>query len=122
MSKKQRHTVLFCGIVMLVVASLGTACSSLKEQTSAHQNTEVRVINRNWLSMEIFVADQGRRERLGRVASGKTKRFKIPAYLLASGTSIRFEMESSGPTPTVLSESLVIKPGEDVVLVIPNTR
>lgn len=122
MRQERRRTTIHWGLVLLILASLGAACSSLKEQTSVHENTEVRVINRNWLSMEIFVADQGRRERLGRVASGKTKRFKIPAYLLASGTSIRFEMESSGPTPTVLSELLVIKPGEDIVLVIPNTR
>lgn len=110
------------GAVVLLVALLGVGCTSLKEQSDEHGGTMARVTNRNWLSMEIFVADQSRRVRLGRVQSGKTKEFRIPPYLLASGTSLRFEMESSGATPTVLSESIVIKPGEDIILIIPNTR
>lgn len=110
------------GAIAMCLMLLSVGCASLKEQSDQHGGTMALVTNRNWLSMEIYVVDESRRVRLGRVQSGKQKEFRIPPYLLSSGTSLRFEMESSGPTPTVLTESIVLKPGEDIVLVIPNTR
>ena len=82
----------------------------------------VKVTNRNWLSMEIYVLGQSRRVRLGRVSAGQSKQFTIPAHLLTGATPLRFEMESSGAQRDVFSEAFVVAPGEEVVLVIPNTR
>ena len=52
----------------------------------------------------------------------QTKQFTIPGHLLSGATPLRFIMESSGPQPDVLSESFVVTPGEEVILVIPNFR
>ena len=82
----------------------------------------VQVTNRNWLSMEIYVIGQSQRVRLGRVGTGKTQRFIIPSHLITGATPLRFTMESSGASPTTLSESFVVAPGEEIILVIPNTR
>ena len=112
----------FLAMIALLGVLLLSACGSAKEQTSEQDGTPVQVTNRNWSSMEIYVVGQSQRVRLGRVASGKSKRFTIPAYLLSGATPLRFVMESSGAQPDVLSESFVVTPGEEVILIIPNTR
>ncbi len=99
-----------------------SACGSTREQAGQQGGATVNVTNRNWLSMEIYVVGQSQRVRLGRVGAGKSKQFTIPAHLLFGATPLRFEMESSGPQRDVLTEAFILAPGEEVVLVIPNTR
>jgi len=106
----------------LLALMLLSACGSTKEQTGEQGGATVNVTNRNWLSMEIYVVGQSQRVRLGRVGAGKSKQFTIPAHLLSGATPLRFEMESSGPQRDVLTEEFVLAPGEEVILVIPNTR
>ena len=112
----------FYTIIVLLSASLLAACGSTREQSSTKDGTPVQVTNRNWLSMEIYVVGQSQRVRLGRVRTGQTKRFMIPNHLLSGATPLRFVMESSGAQPDILSEDFVVTPGEEVILVIPNTR
>ena len=109
-------------IPALLVLMLLSACGSTKEQTGEQGGATVNVTNRNWLSMEIYVVGQSQRVRLGRVGAGKSKQFTIPAHLLSGATPLRFEMESSGPQRDVLSEAFIIAPGEEIILIIPNTR
>ena len=109
-------------IPALLALMLLTACGSTKKQASEQGGATVNVTNRNWLSMEIYVVGQSQRVRLGRVGSGKSKQFTIPAHLLSGATPLRLEMESSGPQQDVLSEEFVVAPGEEVILVIPNAR
>ncbi len=108
-------------IPALLALMLLSACGSTREQSDG-QGATVNVTNRNWLSMEIYVVGQSQRVRLGRIGSGKSKQFTIPAHLLIGATPLRFEMESSGPQRDVLTEEFVLAPGEEVILVIPNTR
>ncbi len=109
-------------IPALLVLMLLSACGSTKEQTGEQGGATVKVTNRNWLSMEIYVLGQSQRVRLGRVGAGNSKQFTIPAHLLSGATPLRFEMESSGAQSNVLSEEFVVAPGEEIILVIPNTR
>ncbi len=109
-------------LIVLLSASFLAACGSAREQTSQQGETPIQVTNRNWLSMEIYVVGQSQRVRLGRVESGQTERFMIPAHLLSGATPLRFVMESSGPQRDVLSEEILVAPGEEVILVIPNMR
>ncbi len=105
----------------LLAVLLLAGCGSTREADEPG-GAPVRVTNRNWVSMEVFVVGQSRRVRLGRVASGKTRRFNITASLLSGATPLRFVMESSGPERDVLSEEIIVVPGEEVILVIPNRR
>ena len=116
--KNIRHVLILATLAVLLLS----ACGSTKEQADAQGGTMVEVTNRNWLSMEIYVVGQSRRVRLGRVGSGKTKRFTLPGDLLSGATPLRFVMESSGAQRDVLSEEFVVTPGESVILIIPNTR
>jgi len=99
-------------------------CGASKETTDDREpaGTLVEVRNRNWRSMEIYVWEQSRRLRLGRVRAGAVKAFTIPGYLTAPGTALRFEMESTGNNPDVFSQAFVVAPGEALILVIPNSR
>ncbi len=116
--KYARHLIIPALFALLLLS----ACGSTKEQASEQGGALVEVTNRNWVSMEIYVVGQSRRVRLGRVASGKTRRFTIPVSLLSGATPLRLVMESSGPEPDVLTEEFVVAPGEEVILVIPNRR
>ena len=109
-------------IPALLALMLLSACGSTKAQVDEQGGATVNVTNRNWLSMELYVVGQSQRVRLGRVRAGKSRQFTIPAHLLSGATPLRFEMESSGPQRDVLSEEFVVGPGEEVILVIPNTR
>ena len=114
--------VRFLILPALLALMLLSACGSTREQAGEQGGATVNVTNRNWLSMEIYVVGQSQRVRLGRVGSGKSKQFTIPAHLLSGATPLRFEMESSGPQRDVLTEEFILAPGEEVVLVIPNTK
>ena len=112
------YPIFFALVVLLVLP----ACGSTKPQAEEQGGTTVEVINRNWLSMEVYVVGQSQRVRLGRVGAGKTKLFTIPGHLITGATPLQFVMESSGAQRDVLSERFVVTPGDGVTLVIPNTR
>ena len=106
----------------LLAVLMLSGCASTQEQASEPGGATVQVTNRNWVSMEVEVVGQSRRVRLGRVASGKTQRFSIPASLLSGATPLRFLMEPSNAQQSILSEAFIVTPGEEIILVIPNTR
>ena len=70
--------------------------------------------------MEVYVVNQGRRLRLGRVGAWKTKQMTIPTHLLFGAMMIHFEMESSGPQREARSDDFIVVPGEPIYLVIPD--
>ena len=106
----------------LLAVLLVSGCASSREPANEPGGATVEVTNRNWVSMEIEVVGQSRRVRLGRVASGKTRRFSIPASLLSGATPLRFVMEPSSAEQNILSEAFIVTPGETIILVIPNMR
>jgi hypothetical protein len=107
-------------LALLLLAACGTGRDAADGQQGPRTTVEVR--NREGLSMEVYVIDQGHRVRLGRVGAGGTKTFTLPAYLADAGTPLRFEMESTGPNPVTRSEVFRVAPGEHLVLVIPSAR
>ena len=116
------NTTRFLFFPALLAALMLSGCASTQEQASEPGGATVQVTNRNWVSMAVEVAGQSRRVRLGRVASGKTRRFSIPASLLSGATPLRFLMEPSSAERDVISEAFIVTPGEEIILVIPNMR
>lgn len=119
---KQRSWIRIVMALLIMGAMVGCTASKEAADESEPEGTVVEVRNRNWRSMEIYVWEQSRRLRLGRVRAGAVKSFTVPGYLTAPGTALRFEMESTGNNPDVFSESFVVAPGEALILVIPNSR
>jgi hypothetical protein len=110
-------------MAVLLLALLVAGCSGSKPPTdNATAGADLRVINRHYLSMEVYVLADAQRVRLGRLRTNETKTFRIPGYLLAGATPLQFSMESGGPSRIILSEEIMVVPGEEVTLVIPNTR
>ncbi|MEM6648596.1 MAG: hypothetical protein AAF730_20320 [Bacteroidota bacterium] len=111
-------------MALLLVGTMMVGCNASKEAADEGEpeGTTVEVRNRNWRSMEIYVWEQSRRVRLGRIRAGAVKTFTVPGYLTAPGTELRFEMESAGNNPDVFSQAFVVAPGEALILVIPNSR
>lgn len=107
----------------LVLALLAVGCRGSNAATGdTTAGADLRVINRHYLSMEVYVLGDAQRVRLGRLRTNETKTFRIPGYLLAGATPLQFSMESGGPSRIILSEEIMVVPGEEVTLVIPNTR
>ena len=61
--KSIRHLTIPAVLALMLLS----ACGSTKEQADEQGGAVVKVTNRNWLSMEIYVLGQSQRIRLGRV-------------------------------------------------------
>lgn len=109
-------------VLCLVVAlALLAACKPSEEAADAPADpaTHLDVRNRNAVSIDVYVLDGTRPVRLGRVPPSGSRVFRIPSYLVASARPVRFQIEPSSRPDRVVSETLVVTPGERVILVVP---
>jgi hypothetical protein len=108
--------------LLLVLASVA-ACSSATRQAGPPQpETTVRVENRNWLDMNIYVLRAGgQRIRLGQVTGSSTRTLRIPSNLIFGATPLQFIADPIGGGRLPVTQSIVVVPGDEVVLQIPNS-
>ena len=102
--------------------ALGTACmgnTSGGEQAVPAEPTYVKVQNRAYLDMNIYVFRSSQRIRLGTVNGNNTSRLLIPANLLFGSTPLRFMADPIGGRRQPTSEEITVSPGDEVVLTIP---
>ena len=108
---------------ILLLLPLNAGCVAGEKATrETPSSVEIRVTNRSWLAMDVYLVGQSRRVHLGRLASGRTERYRMPGDFLASGLPVRFEMVSANQVQRILTDEIVVTPGEDVILIIPNER
>jgi hypothetical protein len=81
--------------------------------------TYVKVENRAFLDMNVYVYRSAQRVRLGTTNGNSTARYVIPASLLFGPTALRFQADPIGGTRAPVSEEITVSPGDEVVLVIP---
>lgn len=81
--------------------------------------TTLRVRNQNFLDMNVFVVRGGQPIRLGTVSGNSTQVLRIPAYLLAGVTPLRFVADPIGGSRGPVSEEIVVSPGDQVELMVP---
>lgn len=109
-------------VVFLMISGI-LGCKATEEASSEKMSSvDIRVTNRNWLAMEVFITGQARRVRLGRLQSGATETYALPADFLKSGIPIQFEMVNVDQTLTLTSDRMVVVPGENIILIIPNEK
>ena len=102
--------------------ALGSACrgnTSGGEQAEPAEPTYVKVQNRAYLDMNIYVFRSSQRIRLGTVNGNNTGRLLIPANLLFGSTPLRFMADPIGGRRQPTSEEINVSPGDEVVLTIP---
>jgi hypothetical protein len=84
---------------------------------SANQSAAVRVTNRNFYDMNLFVVRFGQRLRLGTVTGNSTRTFELPAAWATNGP-VRFLAAPIGSTGREYTEELTVQPGDVVGLTI----
>lgn len=81
--------------------------------------TTLRVDNRGFLDMTIYVLRTGQRTRLGVVSGTSRATFRIPDFLVQGVQSLRFQADPIGGRRAPISEEINVRPGDRLDLVIP---
>ena len=120
---RQRRLVRLAAMsIMSCALALGTACrgnTTEGEVAVPVEPTYVKVENRAYLDMNIYVFRSSQRIRLGTVNGNNTGRLLIPANLLFGSTPLRFMADPIGGRRQPTSEEINVSPGDEVVLTIP---
>jgi len=106
-------------IFIVIIILLISSCASTKKngEKEARPKTTVKVENRNWLDMDIFVLQSTQRIRLGKVTGLTEKVFTIPEYVLGAPT-LRFVADPIGARGQSVTHDIAVIPGDQVVLYI----
>jgi hypothetical protein len=109
-------------ITFLILCVFLLACSSGKRLADepVGGKTVVRVENRNFYDMTIYVISSGSRVRLGTVTGNRTEVFIVPEYILTGPSTIRFLVDPIGGRRTPISQEMSVIPGEEIELIIPS--
>jgi|SRR5258706_4074697 len=106
--------------VLLVLALLSAGCGRAFKSgpREPDERTTLRVVNQNFLDMNVYVLPGGQRIRLGTVPGLSTQVFTIPAYLVR-GSPLQFEVHPIGGLGNPRTETISVQPGEEIRLTIP---
>ena len=110
------------GSMLFCTLALGAACSGATKEDEAAEPvppTYLRVENRAFLDMTIFVYRSSQRIRLGLVNGNSTVRMLIPANLIFGSTPLRFQADPIGANRQPTSQEISVSPGDEVLLTIP---
>lgn len=83
------------------------------------QVTTVRVENRSFDDVVVYALRNSQRMRLGQVNASATATLRIPPYIMAGMTPLRFLADPIGARRTPISQEIVVNPGDEVYLLIP---
>ena len=109
-------------LALLVLLSVFAGCRrGVPEPRDPRAETTLRVENRNFSDMNIFVLRSGQRQRLGTVSGLSTRTLVIPANLVSGAAPLRFLADPIGGNRTPVSQEITVQPGDQVELAIPPT-
>ena len=111
------RSVFTLGLLTLSLACWRTGRRAAPDST---RETTVRVENRSWSEMTIYVVRSGQRIRLGTVSGTSTQKLVIPASLVFGATPLSFIADPIGSSRRATSWELTVHPGDEVTLIIPN--
>lgn len=107
-------------IPLLIVLALAACASPPRQAAAPGTRTTLRVENRNFSDMVIYVITSvGQRIRLGQVTGNTTSVMEIPAYLVGGAQTLRFLADPIGSRVSPVSEQIAVEPGEEVTVTIP---
>ena len=81
--------------------------------------TTVRIDNRSYLDMTIYLIAGSQRIRLGQVTGNSTVVLRIPQQYVFGASQMRFIADPIGSNVAPISESITVIPGDEVILTIP---
>lgn len=99
--------------LILGVAMVSLACSN-RHRTEAEPVSDIplKVTNRNWLDIVVYVVHGGERTRIGMVTSASAQEFLLPARLLGQAHELSLIGEAIGSNDVARTETLVIHSGQ----------
>ena len=108
-------------LVTAIGLTLGAACArSTHMPDEAPQRTVLKVENQGFPDMNIFVLPEASsRVRLGTVTGNTNGYFTLPDYLIRGTRELRFQALPIATQRGPVSQSIIVTPGDTVVLVIP---
>ena len=108
-------------LLVLIGIAFGAGCArSSHAPQDAPLRTVLKVENQGFPDMNIFViAESSNRVRLGTVTGTSNAYFTLPDYLIRGIRELRFQALPIATTRGPLTQSIMVTPGDTVVLVIP---
>jgi len=104
---------------LVVLTLLSAGCGhAVRSAPDPQAETTVRVENRNFLDMNVYIVHQSQRIRLGMVTGLSTQVFTIPGYIVRGSGQLQFELHPIGGRANPRTESISVRPGDEVNLII----
>jgi hypothetical protein len=110
-----RFVSIFC---LVFLAGLGGCLFHGSSGAGPESGAALRVENRSFYDMDIFVLRGSLRARLGSVPATNTRTFPIPSSMLTVTTPLRFVADPNGSSIVSASEELAVSPGDTVTMQI----
>lgn len=108
--------------VLLATVASTTACSRNQKEDEAAEPappTYLKVENRAFLDMTLYVIRNTQRIRIGQVSGNSTGRLLIPANLLFGTGMLQFQANPIGGNRQPVSQEIAVSAGDEVTLIIP---
>ena len=102
---------------------LASSCSSSQPGSptpTATPQTVVRVVNRNFLDMDVYALVSGEPTRVGTVTGLTTQLLRLPAGVVQTSTEVQFRVDPVGGRQTAVSMRVYANPGDTLQLEIPS--
>jgi hypothetical protein len=107
-------------ISILAFITLLFSCTASRQAGGQPESkTLVRVENRNFLDMKVYILRGPERIRIGTVTGNGREVFVVPDGLVLGVSSLRFIAEPIGGSQTPVSQEISIQQGEEIELIIP---
>jgi hypothetical protein len=107
-------------ILALASSAAFAACARSTQLAPPAERTVLKVENQGFPDMNVFVvAEASNRVRLGTVTGNSNAYFTLPDYLVRGIRELRFQALPIATQRGPVSQSIMVTPGDTVVLVIP---
>lgn len=107
---------------VIAAMTMAVACTPLRSTPANGQpQTTIKVDNRAFLEMTIYVLRGGERVRLGHATGASVSTFVIPPDVVQTLAPLRFVADPVGSSRAEISEEINVTPGDQVVMEIPPT-
>lgn len=113
--------VALCALALVLTVAAGCAQQQADPNVAAEpvEPTRLRVENRAFLDMTIYVYRGAQRVRLGQASGNSVTRMTIPANLIFGNTPLRFQADPIGGNRTPITQEISVSPGDEVILTLP---
>ena len=116
------------GMLLVAAIALAASCSAFQRgpengparATYDSDPVMVRVENRAWSTMHVYVVAGGQWESLGQVSSQGSDTYQIRSGLLGTNQEIRLAADPVGRVEAYFSDPILVQPGDEVEWTLQN--